>query len=261
VSYQHIRLSTGEIGELVLARPDVRNAMIADMGVEIERAVDEINASNMRVLIVRGEGKGFSAGGDFKMIEARTQASKAENEPAMRRFYGAFLSIRNVRVPTIAVLHGAAIGAGLCFAMACDLRVAAADAKLGVNFVRIGLHPGMGATYLLPRLVGPAAAAELLLTGRTIDAAEALRIGLVSRVLPSPEAALADAHALATEIATAAPIPVTQVKVTLQNALERNLAEALATEAAAQAVDFTTEDLKEAIRAFGEKQTPTFSGR
>ena len=261
MSYQHIRLSTGEIGELVLARPDVRNAMIADMGAEIERAVGEINASKLRVLIVRGEGKGFSAGGDFKMIEARTQASTAENEPAMRRFYGAFLSIRAVRVPTIAVLHGAAIGAGLCFAMACDLRVAAADAKFGVNFVRIGLHPGMGATYLLPRLVGPAAAAELLLTGRTIDAQDALRMGLVSRVLPSPEEALAEARALAKEIAAAAPIPVAQVKATLAGALERNLEQALAAEAAAQAVDFTTEDLKEAIRAFGEKRTPTFSGR
>jgi len=261
VSYQNIKLNlSGAVGELILARPDVRNAMIAEMGAEIVRAVDEINAAaGLRALVIRGEGKGFSAGGDFKMIDARTRSSRTENEPAMRQFYGAFLSIRKVRVPTIAAIHGAAIGAGLCFAMACDLRVAAAGAKLGVNFVRIGLHPGMGATYLLPRLVGPAAAAELLLTGRTIDADDALRMGLVSRVLPSAEEANACAHALAAEIASAAPIPVAQTKATLLG--DRNLEDSLAAEAAAQAVDFLTEDLKEAIRAFGEKRTPTFSGR
>jgi enoyl-CoA hydratase len=261
VSYQNIKLNLqSAVGELVLARPDARNAMIAEMGAEIRRAVEEINRTkSLRALIVHGEGKGFSAGGDFKMIEARTHETPKANRPAMRLFYDSFLSIREVRVPTIAVIHGAAIGAGLCFAMACDLRVAAAGAKLGVNFVRIGLHPGMGATYLLPRLVGPAAAAELLLTGRIIDADEALRIGLVSRVLPSPEEALAAGHSLADEIASAAPIPVVQTKTTLHRT--HDLEEALMAEAEAQSIDFTTEDLKEAIRAFAEKRTPTFSGR
>src|SRR6185369_526399 len=120
--------------------------------------------------------------GDFQMLQDRANTGEAENRVAMRRFYRSYLAVREVRVPTIAVLHGAAMGAGLCFAMACDLRVAAIGTKLGVNFVRVGLHPGMGATWLLPRLIGPSRATELLLTGRTLVAEEAAAIGLVHQV-------------------------------------------------------------------------------
>ena len=138
------------------------------------------------------------------MLQERANTSEAENRVAMGRFYRSYLAIRQVRVPTIAVLHGAAMGAGLCFAMSCDLRLAAAGTKLGVDFVRVGLHPGMGATWLLPRLVGPSRATELLLTGRTVVAEEAAAMGLVHQV--HSEAALEGAvRALADEIVSAAP--------------------------------------------------------
>jgi enoyl-CoA hydratase len=262
VGYQEIRLEPSEpIAQLYLARPESRNAMTEAMGAEVVRAVQEINAlPGVRVLIVRGEGKSFSAGGDFRMLEERAQASEDANRVSMRRFYRSFLSVRAVRAPTLAVLHGAAVGAGLCFAMACDLRIAATGTKLGVNFVKVGLHPGMGATWLLPRLVGPSRATELLLTGRTVEADEALAIGLVHEVHP-PETLEEAARALAEQVASSAPVAVAQAKATLLGSFDRTLDEVLAEEASAQAVDFGTEDLREAIRAFSDKRTPRFIGR
>jgi enoyl-CoA hydratase/carnithine racemase len=261
MSYQTIRLvSGGEIAELVLMRPAARNAMSDAMGVEIRRAVDELNADTAaRVVLVRGEGEAFSAGGDLSMLAARASLPEVENRLAMRIFYSNFLSVRALRVPTLAVIGGPAIGAGLCFAMACDLRIAAAGVKLAASFVRLGLHPGMGATYLLPRLIGPAAANEMLLTGRAIDAEEALRLGLVNQVHPRDALDVA-ARALATQIAAAAPLAVAETKATLAAAIDRELDSALDREAAAQAVDFGTDDLREALLAAAERRPPRFHG-
>jgi enoyl-CoA hydratase len=262
MSYQTIRLVTGgaEIAELVLMRPAARNAMSEAMGAEIRRAVDELNAdAAARVVLVRGEGEAFSAGGDLSMLAARASLPEVENRLAMRTFYSNFLSVRALRVPTLAVISGPAIGAGLCFAMACDLRIAATGVKLAASFVRLGLHPGMGATYLLPRLIGPAAANELLLTGRAIDAEEALRLGLVSQVHPRDALDVA-ARALATQIAAAAPLAVVATKATLAAAIDRELDSALDREAAAQAVDFGTDDLREALLAAAERRPPRFHG-
>jgi enoyl-CoA hydratase len=131
--------------------------------------------------------------------------------------------------------------------------------KLAASFVRLGLHPGMGATYLLPRLIGPAAANELLLTGRAIEAEEAMRLGLVSQVHPRDTLDVA-AHALATQIAAAAPLAVAGTKATLAAAIDRELESALDREAAAQAVDFGTDDLREALLAVAERRPPRFHG-
>jgi enoyl-CoA hydratase len=262
MSYREIRLHLGggDLAELILARPEARNAMTETMGAEVERAVAEINAAaGVRAVLVRGDGEAFSAGGDFAMLSARARSSEAENRAAMLRFYDAFLSIRRVRVPTIAVIAGPAVGAGLCFAVACDLRVAAAGTKLSASFVRLGLHPGMGASYLLPRLIGDAAAAELLLTGRSVLAEEALRLGLVNQVHP-PAALETAARELAAAVAAAAPGAVAETKATLARAAEAGLADALRAEAAAQAADFGTPDFAEALRAAAERRPPRFTG-
>ena len=257
--YREIRVVTGgEIAELVLLRPQARNAMTDAMGAEVRHAVDALNADTaVRVVLVRGDGEAFSAGGDFSMLAARAQLPEAENRVAMRTFYADFLSVRALRVPTIAVIGGPAIGAGLCFALACDLRVAAAGVRLAASFVRLGLHPGMGATFLLPRLCGPAAAADLLLTGRAIEAEEALRLGLVNQVHSRDELDVA-ARALAAQIAAAGPLAVTQTKATLAAAVERDLESALEREAAAQAVSFGTADFREALQAAAERRPPRF---
>jgi enoyl-CoA hydratase/carnithine racemase len=163
-------------------------------------------------------------------------------------------------VPTIAKLHGAAVGAGLCLAMACDLRLAASEAKLGANFVRVGLHPGMGCTLLLPRLVGAAKAAELIFTGQLVSGDEAARIGLVNRAVPRADLDR-ELGALVEQLSAVAPIALVQAKATLLAPILSSLDEALGREANAQAIDFATADLGEAVSAFRAGRTPAFSGR
>ena len=172
------------------------------------------------------------------MIEARA-AQGAANGPrgrgeirdGMRSFYQLFLSVRDLPCPTLAAVNGAAIGAGLCVALACDVRIAARDAKLGLNFTQLGLHPGMGATWTLPRLVGPAHAAEILFSSRVFSGSEAAEIGLVSRAI-APADVLPAARALAAEIAAAAPLAVRGVKRALRRSEEASLEDQLDFEAA-----------------------------
>jgi enoyl-CoA hydratase/carnithine racemase len=250
----------GPVSSILLDRPAKQNAMNFEMGEELADAVERINAAHgVRVVLVRGSGKAFCAGGDFTLIETNVARTGEDNRLVMLAFYRNYLSILRVRVPTIAVLHGATIGAGLCLALACDLRLAAVEAKLGANFTRVGLHPGMGCSLLLPRLVGPAKAAELMLGGRFVTGAEAERIGLVNASVPAHELDELVASRVA-EIMAAAPIAVQQTKATLLAPLLRELEEALQREAFAQAIDFATGDLREAIAAFRASRTPEFSG-
>ncbi len=249
----------GQVASIVLARASARNAMSPAMGEQVQQAVAFVARSTARAVVVSGEGAVFCAGGDFQFLEERLESTPGENHSAMRRFYDDFLSVRSLKVPTIAAVHGAAIGAGLCFAMACDLRVAAEGTKLAVNFVKLGLHPGMGATWLLPRLVGPARAAELLMTGRQIEAREAWGMGLVNEVVPADEL-LSRAKAIAKEIAAAGPVAVAQVKQSLMGQSAGELEAALEVEAAAQAVSYATKDLAEGVAAARERRAPRFTG-
>ena len=178
----------------------------------------------------------------------------------MLPFYRTWLSIRTLEVPTIAAVNGPAIGAGLCLALACDLRYAAAGARLGVPFVKLGMHAGMGGTHLLPEVVGEAHARDLLLTGRVVDADEALRIGLVSRVL-DPATFLEEVLEIAAGIAASAPIATRLTKLALQDGGHADLESALQWEAMAQPITLATEDLQEGIRASQEKRPPEFRGR
>ncbi len=254
-------VEVARVSRIVLNRPERQNAMNEAMGDAIAAAVQQLNASSEpRVVLVEGAGRSFSAGGDFSLIGTNAARSPEENRRGMLAFYSRYLSILSLRVPSIAVLHGAAVGAGLCLALACDLRLAASEAKLGANFVRVGLHPGMGCSLLLPRLVGPAVASDLLLSGRLVTGEEAARLGIVNEAVPRAELA-ARVMERAEQIATAAPIPVAQTKATLIAPLLGELSNALAREAAAQAIDFTTTDLREAVTAFAAGRPPEFTGR
>jgi enoyl-CoA hydratase/carnithine racemase len=259
----------GDVAVLTLNDPERRNAMTEAMGRALAAAVGELGRdARLRAVVLAGAGRAFSAGGDLDMIEAKARAggadpggpARAANERFMREFYGLFLSVRDLPCPSVAAIHGAAIGAGLCVALACDLRVAARDAKLGLNFARLGIHPGMGATWTLPRLVGPARAAELLFTGRTLEGAEAERIGLVNRAVPADEVRGA-ALDLAREIAAAAPRAVRAAKRSLAGSAAASLAGQLAVEAAAQALDYETHDLREGLAAARERRSPRFENR
>jgi enoyl-CoA hydratase/carnithine racemase len=163
-------------------------------------------------------------------------------------------------VPTIAAVNGPAIGAGLCVALACDLRYAADSARLGVPFVKLGMHAGMAATYLLPNVVGPAHARDLLLTGRLVGAEEALRLGLVSQVWPAADLT-AESLRSAHEIAATAPIASRLTTLSLRDGGHAAFESALQWEGLAQPVTLATDDLQEGIAAARERRAPEFRGR
>ncbi|MBI5440157.1 MAG: enoyl-CoA hydratase/isomerase family protein [Deltaproteobacteria bacterium] len=261
-----IRVQHDERGFAVLSleRPEALNSMTPAMGEELGQAVEELCADeSLRAVILTGAGKAFCAGGDLEML-ARDAQGGGPGGPAMgatpREFYDRFLSIRKLPVPTIAAINGPAIGAGLCLALACDLRVAASGATMGMTFVRVGIHPGMGATFWLPTLVGVAKAWELLFTGRLIDAREAYQIGLVNRVVQR-DRVVDEARELAAEIAEAGPVAVRLLKETLRRSLDQGLERALEDESRQQARTFRTEDAREGIRAITEKRKAAFKGR
>ncbi len=171
--------------------PDRLNAMSRAMGEAFAVAIAGLRDDpDLRAVVLTGAGRAFSAGGDLTMIDDQAQAgakapgiARREIRDTMRSFYKLFLSVRDLPVPTIAAVNGAAVGAGFCVALACDVRIASASAKLGLNFTRIGLQPGMGATWTLPRIVGPAHAAEILYSSRVFTGEQAATIGLVNRAL------------------------------------------------------------------------------
>lgn len=262
MNFEHIDVSIdGFIATLRLNRPDALNAMTLDMGREIEAAVVKLNTDDdVRAVVVTGTGKAFSSGGDLKTLAKEAGLSDEGSDLGGGRvFYGSFLSIRNLRVPSIAAINGHAVGAGLCFALGCDLRVMHERAKVGMTFVKIGIHPGMAASWNLPRLIGPSRAADLLYTGRMVGAAEALELGLVNRT--GGEDFDAQVRGLAAEISGNGPVAMRALKDTLRGTMERSIEEALGAEADAQAMTFETEDSKEGIRAVMEKRTPAFTGK
>lgn len=249
----------GRIARLTLDHPGKRNAMTLAMGDSFAEHVRTINArTDIGAVIVCGASGIFSGGGDLQMLDGLRQQSAAECISAMHRFYSGYLSVLDLTVPSIAAIEGAAVGAGLCLAFACDLRLVADDTKLAFNFVRLGLHPGMGGTFLAPHRLGPERAADLLYTGRRFDGREAVTIGAALRSMPAAEVAAA-ANALASELAIGAPLAVRAMKENLS--LDRKaLALALTREAEAQAVSYASWDLGEGIKATLERRLPAFRG-
>jgi len=259
---EHLRVERYADGVVVLRldNPDQRNAMSAPMTASWVAAVDGlVGDRSVRAVVVTGEGSAFCSGGDLSWLASEPDATVDRLRTRMVAFYRDWLSIRRLEVPTIAAVNGAAIGAGLCVAAACDLRVAAASARLGAPFVQLGLHPGMAATHLLPDIVGAAHARDLLLTGRLVRGEEAQRLGLVSQVLPDDsfaEAALEVAHG----IAAAAPIATRLTTLALRGGGHDELERALQWEALAQPVTLATADLQEGIAAARERRAPVFRG-
>ncbi|WP_183094776.1 enoyl-CoA hydratase/isomerase family protein [Nocardioides stalactiti] len=258
----HLRLERPAAGVamLVLDLPELRNAMSDEMTASWVRAVDHLAADpSVRAVVVTGEGSAFCSGGNLSWLASEPDAGVDDLRSRMLPFYRSWLAIRRLEVPTIAAINGAAIGAGLAMALACDLRVAARGAKMGVPFTRLGIHPGMATTYLLPDVVGPSAARDLLLTGRIVEAEEALGLGLVSRVLEQ-EDFRAQAVAAAVDIAAAAPIATRLTKIALSRP-HASLESCLEWEALAQPITLATADLLEGISAAQERRAAVFEGR
>ena len=257
MAFQTIKLEPGRVAKLILNDPGKANVMSPEMAPEFRAAVAELRANpEVRVVVVTGEGKAFSGGGKLDMIEELGRQSWVRNRDYMIDYYGNFLSLFELDVPVIAAINGAAVGAGMLLAMTADIRIASETAKMGVNFVKLGLHPGLGGTFTLPTLIGYPRAAELLYTGRLVTGAEAERMGLVNRAV-AVDQVLPVAMAMAEEIAANAPQTIRTLKKNLKARLLRELTMALDDEAAAQAASGGPE-LSEGISAAKEKRPAKF---
>jgi enoyl-CoA hydratase/carnithine racemase len=246
---------------LTLNDPDRRNAMSDTMTEVWGATIEDLRGDpDLRCVVVTGAGHAFSSGGNLDWIAGRGEIEIASLRDHMLGYYRTWLSIRSLEVPTVAAVNGAAVGAGLCLALACDLRYAADDAKLIAPFTRLGLHPGMAATYLLPDVAGVPLAREMLLTGRVVTGAQAAPYGLVNRSMPREEV-LGEALRVAGEIAVTAPIATRLTKAALAGGGPGSLEEALRWESLAQPVTMASADLAEGIAAQREKRAPKFTGR
>ncbi len=251
------------IAYLTMNRPEALNALNRKMTQEIILACEEISSrEDIRVAIITGAGaKAFSAGLDLKERAAEevslVQRRQARLAPKIAAHHQAVASLRK---PAIAAVNGYAVGGGLEIALACDIRIGSTNAKLGLTEVRRGMIPGAGGTQRLPRVVGKAKALEMVLTGRVIEADEALRIGLLSRVV-EPEALIPTGEAIAREILEGAPQALQFVKEAVNRGMEMSLEDGIRLEVDLSTMLRTTEDCSEGPRAFAEKRKPVWKGR
>ena len=255
-----VELRLGRVARLTLVNPPL-NLTTEAMFLELATALatlEAADAGDVRAVVVTGSGeRAFSAGSDVKAFEAgRGPGGRArfqvEEETVAR--------LARLPMPTIAAIEGNALGGGLEMALACDIRVASENAKLGLPEVRLAVTPGAGGTQRLPRVVGAAIAKELILTGRVLRADEALAIGLVTRVVPAGQA-VTEAEAVGQEIALRGPLAVREAKRLIDLATDLPLDDGLAAEVEASVRIFATQDMLEGASAFLEKRDPDYHGR
>ena len=250
--------ATAGVMKITLNRPEVLNAFNTQMSRELRVALDECRADkSVRAVLLTGAGRAFCAGQDLK---GRTPEQKGSLGASLREKYNPMIrQIRQMEKIVIAAVNGVAAGAGCNFALACDLRIASEEAKFIQSFVRVGLAPDSGGSFILPRLVGLSKAMELLLLGDTVDAKEAQRIGLVARVFPAAEFA-GSARSIAEQVARA-PRGIGLIKRAVNRANLAPLEQDLEYEALLQEIAGRSADYDEGVRAFLEKRAPVFTGK
>ena len=252
----------GSVATVTLQRPEAANAfsqaLVADLRSALAALRAEPEVATLAAVILTGAGdRAFSAGADLK---ERRGMTLSQTRTFLSELNGLMEDVAGFPRAVIAALNGAAFGGGLELALAADLRIAAEGIQLGLTEVRLGIIPGAGGTQRLSRLCGVAVAKELILTGRRLDAATALRLGLVGAVVPA-EQLLSAARSLAAEIAQAGPLAVQQAKRAIDEGFGLPMAEALAAEQAAYDVVLASEDRNEGLAAFAEKRKPIWRGR
>jgi enoyl-CoA hydratase len=249
----------GAVATLTINRPKVLNALNTATLTELSAALTELRADDgVRAVVVTGAGpKAFIAGADIGEL---AQQSPGGMFTLAQQGQAVFDQIERLGKPVIAAVNGYALGGGCELAMACTLRIAAESAKLGQPEIQLGLMPGYGGSQRLPRLVGAGRALEILLVGAPIDAREALRIGLVNRVVPD-QAVVTEAEALAATLAGKAPLAVRAILDAVHRGAHLPMAEACALEASLFALLAASDDMREGTRAFLDKRPPVFQGR
>lgn len=258
-SLQNLTLEVSErIATLTLNRPSKLNALNDETMRELGLAITEIRArDDIGGAILTGAGRAFVAGADIAELAAQSALRARDRARAGQEV---FLRVETSPKPVIAAVNGFALGGGCELAMACHVRIASEDAKFGQPEVKLGLGPGFGGTQRLPRIVGQSRALQLLLTGETIDAAEALRIGLVNKVVPAAELMNA-ARTMMKQMLANGPLALAMCIEAVHSGLQTTLDEGLALEASQFGLLAATADMAEGTRAFLEKRPPTFAGR
>jgi 2-(1,2-epoxy-1,2-dihydrophenyl)acetyl-CoA isomerase len=258
---------TERILTITLNRPQALNAVTSRMTAELVDALSCCaNDSESRVLILTGAGRAFCAGEDVKERPADSAEVRSRSTPLGKLASGPrghvhfAATMRSMTMPTIAAINGAAVGQGLSLALACDIRIASRDARLGAIWVRRGIPPESAGAYLLAQLVGPARACELIFTGRMLEAEEAKEMGLLNHVSP-PGKALDDAREMALTISENAPVAIGVAKMMTYQALETSLQVHGRMDFLGQEFCFNTSDREEGIRSFIEKRPAEFTGR
>lgn len=258
------QLTEDSIAILTMNRPEVRNAIDEDMIDGFERAVQKINSEdNIKVVILTGAGSAFCAGGNVK--DMQNKSSIFGGTPAQlrnnyqRHIQRIPLALHDLKVPAIAAVNGPAYGAGCDISLMCDMRIAAEEATFAESFIKLGLIPGDGGAWFLPRAVGRARSAEMSFTGDAIDAATAAQWGLVNRTVPADQL-MSEALALAKRIARNPATAIRMSKQLLKESERQSLPSLLEMSAAMQALAHYTRDHHEAVEAFLQKRAPVFTG-
>ena len=247
------------IATITLNRPEKLNAFTGTMREDLAAALRACESDDsVHVVVLTGAGRAFCAGGD---VEYMSGLQKNGDVASLRKLLDAgrdvILQIVSMPKPVLASINGIASGAGCNLALACDYRIAAEQAKLSESFVRIGLHPDWGGTWLLPRLIGRSRALELMMTGRAVDATEALALGMVDRVVTDLPA---ETEKLARTLADAPPIAITTIKRALDASERNDLRTQIELESEHQVRCFLSSDAAEGMAAFFEKRTAKFTG-
>jgi 2-(1,2-epoxy-1,2-dihydrophenyl)acetyl-CoA isomerase len=243
-----VAVTPGQVALVELCRPE-HNNLDLDLVAELADAFDELAATDTRAVVLASRGKHFSAGANLARREGLSAAG--------RHIYDEALRLYAQPIPIVAAVQGAAVGAGLGLALLADFRVASSESRFAANFAQLGFHPGFGISATLPRLVGPQAAADLLLTGRRIGGDEALRLGLVDEVGPADELRGA-ATKRAEMIASSAPLAVRSIRQTLRGGLVEQVRAALVRERAEQDRLMRTDDFREGVAAGSERRSGIF---
>jgi len=242
--------------QIRLNRPERMNALGFETSQRLHETLQSAIASDARVLLIRGTGKAFCAGADLKERRGMDAAQRAAHNAAINVFIQA---LANAPLPTIAVINGAALGGGCEVALACDMRLAANDAMIGLTETRIGAIPGAGATQRLPRQIGTALALEIMLTGEPITAARAAEIGLLNAAVPG-ELLDEKAHALAAVVASRSPLGLQEIKRLVYAGFDLPLREGLQREREGLLRVLASNDYVEGLAAFAERRPPKFTG-